>query len=219
MLVLRIPPRRLLTLDDLEARDSVPAEPRAILTEALLAGRTLVIAGAVSSGKTALGSALLAHLLHVNPTERLVTIEEGARELQLPKRRNIARLLADEHNPARTLLRISLRLCPDRIIIGELRGGEAVEFVKSALSGHPGLATIHASSAPGAVARITDLLEEAGSPPSPARVARSVDLIAHMTRHRARRFVDEIVRLGEPDAHGNFAIESLYRAPDSARSA
>lgn len=213
MLVLRIPPRRLLTLDDLEERGSVPAEARALLTEALLDGRTLVIAGSVSSGKTALGSALLSNLITECPAERLVTIEEGSRELQLPARRNITRLLADEKNPTRKLLKVGLRLCPDRIIIGELRGAEALDFTKAALSGHPGLATLHATSARGAVARLTDLLEEAGSPPSPARVARSVDLIVHMTRHRARRFVDEIVRLGDPDARGDFSVEPLYRAP------
>lgn len=213
VLVLRIPPRRLLTLDDLEELGSVPAEARALLTEALFAGETLVIAGSVSSGKTALGSALLSHLIEVRPIERLVTIEEGARELQLPRRRNITRLLADEVNTPRRLLKVGLRLCPDRIIIGELRGAEALDFTKAALSGHPGLATIHASTARSAIARITDLLEEAGSPPSPSRVARAVGLVVHMTRHRARRFVDEILRLGEPDVRGEFTVETLYRAP------
>lgn len=212
LLALRIPPRRLLSLDDLERFGSLPSRARALLTDAIFARRTVLIAGSVGTGKTALGSALLTHLLDERPTERLVLLEEGARELHVPERRNVSRLLTPPLT-MRELLKISLRLNPDRIVVGELRGAEALDWLKAAMSGHPGLATIHATSARGAIARLTDLLEEAGSPASPARVARSVDVIVHLSRARARRWVHQVVRLGEPDAHGDFTVETLFEQP------
>ena len=215
LLALRIPPRRLLTLEDLLELGSLTPESRDLLTTSILQGETMVIAGAVGAGKTVLATALLAHLLAVEPTERLLIIEEGAREIRLPEKGNVLRLLSPslaEHS-IRSLLRISLRLNPDRIIVGELRGAEALDMLKAALSGHPGLATLHANTAPDALARLTDLLEEAGSPPSPSRVARSVRLIVHVARVRARRRVQEILRLSPPDAAGDFEMRTLYTAP------
>jgi type IV secretion system protein VirB11 len=213
VLALRIPPRRLLSLEDLVELGSLEPDAREVLVGSLVAGETIVVAGAVSSGKTALASALLDHLLRACPEERLVVLEEGARELQLPDRSNVSRLLTSDGDGlcVSDLLRVSLRLNPDRIVLGELRGPEALDFVRAALSGHPGLATVHASTALGAVDRLTDLLEEAGAPPAPARVARAVDLVVHLRRSRARRFVDEIVRLGAPDRGGSFETEVAYR--------
>lgn len=214
VLALRIPPRRRLALDDLVDLGSLTPTARDLLTSAIAAGETCVISGAVNSGKTVLASALLSDFLERGTDERLLVIEDGAMELQLPERSNVTRLLSEDpvERPITRLLRVSLRLNPDRITIGELRGPEALDFVKSALSGHAGLATIHANSPTDAVARLTDLLEEAGSPPSPARVARSVRLIVQVIRHKARRRVQEIVRLTPPDAHGHFDLETLYPA-------
>lgn len=214
VMALRIPPRRLLTLADLVERGSLAPAAREVLVGAVLAGETVLVAGAVSSGKTVLASALLSHLVAERPEERLVVLEEGARELQLPEGSDVTPLLtpAISELPMRELLRVSLRLNPDRIVVGELRGAEALDFLKAALSGHPGLATIHATSALDAVARVTDLLEEAGAPPSASRVARSVRWIVHMRRVRAHREVAEVLRLGRPDRSGEFSRETVFRA-------
>lgn len=220
-LALRIPPRRLLTLDDLSERRSVPPPARRILEEALLRGETLLVAGAVSSGKTVLASALLTFLVETRPEERLVVLEEGAREIQLPDGSDVTPLLTPsvEELPMRDLLRVSLRLLPDRIVVGELRGPESLTFVQAALSGHPGMATLHATSATDAIARMTDLLEEAGAPPSPARVARSVRLIVHMRRTGAHREVAEVLRLTPPDLEGRFRTETLFSTSPTSASA
>lgn len=218
VLALRIPPRRLLTLRDLEERGSIDPEAARLLVASLEEGQTVVVAGAVSSGKTVLASALLAALLERRPELRLVVLEEGAREVHLPDRSNVSRLLTPSvaELPMRDLLRVSLRLNPDRIVVGELRGVEALDFLKASVSGHPGLATLHATSAVDAIARMGDLVEEAGVPPSPARVARSVRLVVHMARARAERRVREILRLEPPNLRGEFATEVLYRAQDRA---
>jgi Flp pilus assembly CpaF family ATPase len=213
MVALRIPPRRLLTLDDLVERGSLEPLARRILEQALLRGDTVLVAGAVSSGKTVLASALLTFLVRARPEERLVVLEEGAREIQVPEGSDVTPLLTPtiEERPMEVLLKASLRLLPDRIIVGELRGAETLPWLKASLSGHPGLATVHATSATDAIARLTDLLEEAGVPASPARVARSVRLIVHMRRTRAHREVAEILRLAPPDLDGRFETETLFR--------
>lgn len=213
VLALRLPPRRLLTLDDLEALGTIDREARTLVTEGYANGSTLLVTGSVGSGKTALASAVLDGLLRSRPGERLVVIEEGARELQLPERSNVSRLLTsdDDDLTVRDLVRISLRLNPDRIVLGELRGPEALDFVKAAQSGHPGLATLHAASARGALDRMADLIEEAGAPPSRARAARGVGLVVHMKRFGVRRWIDEIVRVGTPDATGEVGEELLYQ--------
>jgi len=213
VLALRIPPRRLLRLDDLETRGTLDARARALITEEHRAGTTLLIAGAVGTGKTTLASALLDDLLEHRPEERLVVIEEGARELRLPRRSNVGRLLTSEDDAltVRDLVRISLRLNPDRIVLGELRGAEALELVKAAQSGHPALATVHAASARGALHRMTDLLEEAGAPPSRARVAHAVGMIVHLRRVGTRRWVDQVLRLTSPDAAGAFEETVVYQ--------
>lgn len=223
-LALRIPPRRLLTLDDLEELGTVDREARRLLEEAVLRGETLLVSGAVSSGKTVLASALLSFLVTARPDQRLVVLEEGAREIQLPEGCDATPLLtpSDREIPMVRLLKASLRLLPDRIVVGELRGAETLTFVKAALSGHPGLATVHATSAVDAVARVTDLLEEAGAPPSPARVARSVRLVVHLRRRRERREVVEVLRLGVPDrldGEGRFGAEVVYSRAPSGRPA
>ncbi|HLE84930.1 MAG TPA: ATPase, T2SS/T4P/T4SS family [Thermoanaerobaculia bacterium] len=213
MVALRIPPRRLLTLDDLVERRSLDLPARRILEEAVLRGDTVLVAGAVSTGKTVLASALLTFLVAARPEERLVVLEEGARELQVPEGSDVTPLLTPtiEELPMGDLLRVSLRLLPDRIVVGELRGAETLAFLKASVSGHPGLATVHATSATDAIARLTDLLEEAGAPASASRVARSVRLIVHMRRTRAHREVAEILRLTPPDREGRFETETVYR--------
>ncbi len=212
MVALRIPPRRLLTLDDLAERGSLAPRAREVLEEALLAGETLLVTGAVSTGKTVLASALLTRLVALRPEERLVVLEEGAREIRVPEGSDVTPLLTPSTGeiPMGDLLRVSLRLLPDRIVVGELRGAETLTFLMASLSGHPGLATLHATSATDAIARVTDLLEEAGAPSSPARVARSVRLIVHMRRRRAHREVAEIVRLGRPDLAGRFRTTTTF---------
>jgi hypothetical protein len=94
VMALRIPPRRLLTLADLVERGSLAPAARDLLVGAVLGGETVLVAGAVSSGKTVLASALLSHLVAQRPEERVVVLEEGARELRLPEGSDATPLLS-----------------------------------------------------------------------------------------------------------------------------
>lgn len=151
----------------------------------------VLVSGATSSGKTT----LLGSLTGLVPvTERIVTLEDTA-ELQLGAR-HVVRLEARDATPdgigavtLSDLLRAALRLRPDRLVIGEVRGDEAVPMVQALNTGHDGsLATCHANSAPDALARLESLVVQAapGWPMSAVRehVHRSIDVVVHVARAR-----------------------------------
>ena len=171
------------------------------LSSALRGGRNVLIAGATSTGKTTFLNALCNCL---DERERIVTIEETA-ELRLAQP-HVVRL---EGRPAnaegagaatiRDLLRASLRMRPDRLIIGEVRGGEAVDLLQAMNTGHRGsLSTIHANSATDALSRL-ETLALIGAPgmPLPAirsQIASAIDIVVHIERTiEGRRRVREII--------------------------
>jgi type IV secretion system protein VirB11 len=109
------------------------------------------------------------------------------------------------------LLRAALRLNPSRILIGEVRGPEALDFLRAANTGHPGsLLTVHANSAADSLHRLDTLAQEAGVPPQLARVAEAVDLVVFVTRSAARRRVVEVLRVGGLGTGGRPQTERLY---------
>lgn len=153
----------------------------------------ILIAGPTSSGKTTLANALLEVIARSG--DRVIVLEDTV-ELQCA---------ADDHLTMRTLagavsmrdlVRSTLRLRPDRIIIGEVRGGEALDLLKAWGTGHPGgVATLHAASALGALSRLEQLILEVSATVPRQLIAEAVDLIVVITgRGRARR-VEEIVRV------------------------
>jgi pilus assembly protein CpaF len=176
-------PRELLELG------SVTAEQLASLEDAVTKRRSLLISGGTGSGKTTLLNALSEF---VSPRERLVTIEDAA-ELRL-RGRHVVRL---ESRPAgvegrgevtiRDLLRNALRMRPDRIVIGEVRGPEALDLLTALNTGHRGaLSTVHANSPSDALARLETLALMAGlGLPHEAiadQVRRGIDVVVHLER-------------------------------------
>lgn len=197
------------------------AAPQAcgILRDAVAEHQTIVVAGATSSGKTTLLNALGGL---IPPTERVVTIEDAA-ELRLPGE-HVVRLEtrpASEGVPAtgiRELVRNALRMRPDRIICGEMRGAEAFDLVQALNTGHSGsLSTVHASSAQGALSRIETmmLLAEAELPLFAIReqLAASLDVIVMMARGSGgARLVQSIHTVSRTaDASGWELIERYVR--------
>lgn len=185
--------------------------PTAALLRRLVAQRrTLLVSGATSSGKTSLLNALAAH---VGGDERIITIEDTA-ELRLDHP-HVVRL---EARPATAegigevgldqLVRTALRLRPDRLVIGEVRGREAVPLLHALHTGHSGsMATVHANSALDALARLAALVTaEVGNWSTRAvqsHVSRALDVVVHLDRGpTGRRHVAEIVSVGATDARG-----------------
>ena len=183
----------------------MPRAALAILEDAVRARRSLVISGGTGAGKTTLLNALSSFL---GPDERVITIEDAA-ELQL-RQAHVVRL---ESRPAsvegrgevtiRDLLRNSLRMRPDRIVIGEGRGAEALDLLSALNTGHEGvLSTVHANSSLEALQRLETLalMAQVGLPHAAIReqIGRGVDLTAHVARGAdgSRRLTEiaEVVR-------------------------
>jgi pilus assembly protein CpaF len=189
--------------DELVAMGTLSAEQRQRLQAAVAARRSVLVSGGTGSGKTTLLNALSSF---ISPHERVVTIEDAA-ELRL-QQPHVVRL---ESRPAgvegrgevtiRDLLRNALRMRPDRIVIGEVRGTEALDLLTALNTGHDGaLSTVHANSPADALSRLETLALMAGVGLPHAAVAeqvrRGVDLVVHLHRERdGSRRVTEIAEL------------------------
>ncbi len=186
-LTIRFPPPKLFTLDDLIDLGGLTRDQADNLVERFVDRRqTTVISGGTGSGKTTLATALLHELLEQRPLEALVILEDETRDI-LADGPNVTKLLTWRNGPhsMTELVRVALRLDPDRIVIGEVRGAEALDFIKAANTGLPGgLLTVHANSAEEALDRLDLLAQEAGVPPQRARVEAAVDLVVQMGRGR-----------------------------------
>lgn len=170
--------------------DAFAAPPVAELLRELVHQRcNLLVSGATSSGKTTLLNALASG---VESAARLITLEDVA-ELRLPHP-HVVRLETREATPDGVgevtlahLLRTALRMRPDRLVVGEIRGSEAVHLLQALNTGHDGsLATVHANSALDALERLASLvLHEVGNWPLPAvnqHVGRAIDVVVHVER-------------------------------------
>ena len=195
VLSIRKRPAAIYTLDDyLEARIASGAQVQA-LRKAVTDRRNIVVAGGTGSGKTTLLNALLAEPAFREA--RVVALEDTA-EVQLLGA-NVVQLLTKRTAPEvtmRDLVRTTLRLRPDRIVVGEVRDGAALDVLKAWNTGHPGgLLTVHANSAADALVRLEDLCLEA-APASPTRLIRSaVDLVVFIGRTDRGRTISDILDL------------------------
>lgn len=175
---------------------------RAIVTRA-----NIVIAGGTGSGKTTLANALLAEMVALGePSERFVILEDTL-ELQCSAP-NTVQLHTGEAADLTRLVRTTMRLRPDRIIIGEVRGPEALALLKAWNTGHPGgLTTVHANSALAALLRLEALVQEAGVLPRPDLIAETVGLLVFMVRAPGTgRKVTEVVTVAGYDRLNGYEI-------------
>jgi pilus assembly protein CpaF len=193
---------RFFTAEELVRIGTMTPEVLATLRDAIAAGGNVLISGGTSTGKTTVLNALAAFL---PADERIVLVEDTA-ELQI-EQANVVRFEARREQPQapaitiRELLRATLRHRPDRIIVGEVRGGEAFDLLQALNTGHAGsLSTIHANSAPQALARLASCALQGGIDlPYQAirqQIADAIQLVLHLTRKDRRRFVHELMRVG-----------------------
>ncbi|MFZ2060837.1 MAG: P-type conjugative transfer ATPase TrbB [Candidatus Binatus sp.] len=172
----------LYTLDHYIKDNIVTRAQAIVLRDAIAKRRNIVIAGGTGSGKTTLVNALIHEMVSLgDQAERFVIIEDTL-ELQCAARNALQLHTTDAADMTR-LVRATMRLRPDRIIIGEVRGKEALALLKAWNTGHPGgITTLHANSASAALLRLLSLVEEAGVPAQPQLIAEAVNLLAFMER-------------------------------------
>ena len=133
-------------------------------------------------------------------------IIEDTLEIQC-RARNLVQLHTAESADMTRLVRTTMRLRPDRIIIGEVRGAEALALLKAWNTGHPGgVTTIHANSAAAALTRLSSLVQEAGVPAQPELIAETINVLAFIVRTPGGRRVTELVRLAGYDAQRGFSL-------------
>ena len=171
----------------------IPENAAEYLQDAIRDAKNILVAGGTSSGKTTFVNALIRELLEIAPSDRLIVIED-TQELQCATT-NKQNFVASGNVSMRKLLKTAMRYRPDRIIIGEVRGGEALDLLKSWNTGHPGgLATVHANSAPAALLRLEQLISEVSVTPMQALIAEAVNIVVYMKEFgRLGRQVTEII--------------------------
>lgn len=191
ILTIRCFPKIPITMEKLINLKSVTQEAADFLKKAVEAGYSIIISGGTSAGKTTFLNALSND---IPKDERIITIEDNA-ELQIQGIENLVRLEAKEANmegsasvTIRQLIKSSLRMRPDRIVVGEVRSGEAVDMLQAFNTGHDGsLCTIHANSAYDAISRLETMVLMAFPLPIPAirrQIASGVNIFVQLSRMR-----------------------------------
>lgn len=215
VLTIRRFPVRAMDMEDLLRMGTLDGETAAFLQQLVRCGYSVMIGGGTSAGKTTFLNALSAY---IPPGERLITIEDTA-ELRIPGERNLVRLEAKNANlqearsiTIRDLIRAALRMRPDRIIVGEVRGEETIDLLQALNTGHDGsLSTAHANSAGDMLLRLETMALMGMAMPLEAirrQIASGIDIFVQLGRDRNKQrrlleiaevtgFADGAVQLGK----------------------
>jgi type IV secretion system protein VirB11 len=190
---IRKPAIAVFLLEDYVGSGIMSVQEAATLRSGVADRLNILVAGGTGTGKTTLTNALLAEVART--TDRVVLIED-TRELQCRAPNLVAMRTKDGVASLSDLVRSSLRLRPDRIPIGEVRGAEALDLLKAWGTGHPGgIGTIHAGSAMGALRRMEQLIQEAVVTVPRALIAETINLVAVLVREGTGRRLAELARI------------------------
>jgi pilus assembly protein CpaF len=210
-LSLRVPARSTMTLDDLVDAGSMSADAAGLLLEIMAARLAFIVSGGTGSGKTTLLAALLSA---VSPAERLVIVEDAS-ELR-PRHPHVVALEARQPNvegvgeiPLRQLVREALRMRPDRLVVGEVRGSEVVDMLAAMNTGHDGgCGTIHSNSADAVPARFEALGVGAGMPREAVHAQLAAALQVIIQLRRGRNGVRRLAEIAVLDRTGDGLVTS-----------
>ncbi|MBZ9756986.1 P-type conjugative transfer ATPase TrbB [Mesorhizobium sp. ESP6-5] len=202
---IRKPAVAVFTLQNYVASAIMTGSQADVLQLAVARRKNILVAGGTSTGKTTLVNALLAEI--AKSSDRIVLIED-TRELQCAAPNLVALRTKDGVASLSDLVKSSLRLRPDRIPIGEVRGAGALDLLKAWGTGHPGgIGTIHASSGLGALRRLEQLVQEAVVTVPRALIAETIDIVAVLAgRGSARRLVEIALVDGLDPTTGDYRI-------------
>ena len=204
---IRKPAIAVFSLDDYVATGIMRADQAGLLRTAIAERWNILVAGGTSTGKTTLANALLKEVAATG--DRVVVIED-TRELQVEAPNLVSLRTKDGVCSLADLVRSSLRLRPDRIPVGEVRGAEALDLLKAWGTGHPGgIGTIHAGSALGALRRLEQLIQEAVVNVPRPLIAETIDLIAVLQGRGRHRRLAGLWQIGKVLAAGDYVLTEI----------
>jgi P-type conjugative transfer ATPase TrbB len=208
---IRKPAVAVFTLENYVAAGIMRVGQAETLRVAVADRRNILVAGGTSTGKTTLTNALLAEV--AKTADRVVLIED-TRELQCKAPNLVALRTKDGVASLSDLVRSSLRLRPDRIPTGEVRGAEALDLLKAWGTGHPGgVGTIHAGSALGALRRLEQLIQEAVVTVPRALIAETIQFIAVLAGRGSDRRLAELARVEGLGPNGDYVLHAAGDQP------
>lgn len=188
----------VFTLNEYVARGIMTPEQQAVIETAVRDRQNILIAGGTSSGKTTLTNAVVQHITNACPNDRIVILED-TRELQCAAKNSIS-MLTTEGVSMSLLLQDTLRYRSDRILVGEVRDGAALDLLMAWNTGHPGgLCTTHSNSAESALTRLELLIGMAVVGPMQRLIAEAVNLVVYIEKCAGSRRIKEIVRVNGYD--------------------
>lgn len=215
-----------ITINKLIELESITSEAASFLEDAVKAGYNIFISGGTGSGKTTFLNALSNF---IPKDQRVITIEDSA-ELQIRGVSNLVRLEARNANvegkneiTIRDLIKSSLRMRPDRIVVGEVRGPEAIDMIQAMNTGHDGcLSTGHANSPKDMLARLETMVLMGMDMPVAAikqQIASAIDIVVHLGRLRDKTRRVLCIEEVESISNGEIKLNTLYRFKESGEDA
>lgn len=208
---IRKPAVAVFTLGDYVAAGVMTAAQAEMLRHGVASRANILVAGGTSTGKTTLANALLSEV--AKTADRVVLIED-TRELQCRSENKVPMRTKDAVVDLTDLARSSMRFRPDRIIVGEVRGPEALDLLKLWGTGHPGgIGTIHAGTAIGALRRLEQLIQEAVVTVPRTLIGETVDLVAVLTGRGSSRRLAELARVEGLGPDGDYRVLPATPAP------
>ncbi|MCZ3378376.1 P-type conjugative transfer ATPase TrbB [Rhizobium sp. AG207R] len=197
---------RLIPLNDYVCSGVMTQDQAFTIRSAISSRLNIIISGGTGSGKTTLANAVIDEIVKCAPEDRLVILEDTA-EIQCTAENAVLLHTSDTVDMAR-LLKSTMRLRPDRIVVGEVRDGAALTLLKAWNTGHPGgVATIHSNTALSALRRLEQLTAEASQQPMNELIGEAVDLVVSIERTARGRRVRDVIQV-ERFVNGRYEIES-----------
>jgi len=192
---------RLIRLEEYVRTNVMTSTQAGLLRNAARDRLNIVVSGGTGSGKTTLANAIIAEIIETAPRDRIVVLEDTA-EIQCAAENALFLRTSDNVDMAR-LLKSTMRLRPDRIIVGEVRDGAALTLLKSWNTGHPGgVTTVHSNTARSALRRLEQLIGEVSQQPMREVIGEAVDLVVSIELTNRGRRVREIIHVeGHDGSH------------------
>ncbi|NQY74374.1 MAG: P-type conjugative transfer ATPase TrbB [Candidatus Margulisbacteria bacterium] len=200
---------KVFSLKEYVASGTMTNEEEQKISEAVIMRKNILVVGSTGSGKTTLTNAIIHEIVKIYPDHRIVIIEDTS-EIQCAANNSVILKTSDLVDMQR-LLKATMRLRPDRILVGEVRGGEALSLLKAWNTGHPGgIATVHANSAYGGLIRLEQLVAEISPSPMQHLIAEAIDYVVFIEKTKTGRRIGEIIEVSGY-GNGSYIFENVSK--------